>query len=75
MRLLVSRAVPFIDSQSLEQRTAREALFRNRDGDYVLFISKRVGSREVEERLICLDARDALIWINEAPESSGSFWD
>jgi hypothetical protein len=75
MRLLVSRAVPFIDSQSLEQRTAREALFRNRDGDYVLYLSNGVGSREVEERLICLDARDALIWINEAPESSGSFWD
>ena len=75
MRLLASRIVPFIDSHSLERRTAREALFRNGDGDYVLYLSNGVGSSEAEERLICLEPRDALIWINEEPEASGSFWD
>ena len=75
MRLLASRIVPFIDSQSLEQRTAREALFRNGDGDYVLYLSNGVGSTEAEERLVCLEARDALLWINEEPEAPGSFWD
>ena len=75
MRLLASRIVPFIDSQSLEQRTAREALFRNGEGDYVLYLSNGAGFAEAEERLICLEARDALIWINEEPDASGSFWD
>ena len=74
MRLLASRLIPFIDSQSLEQRTAREALFRNAEGDYVLYLSGGAGLADAEERLICLDARNALIWINEEAEASGSFW-
>lgn len=75
MQLLASRIVPFIDSPSLEQRTAREALFRNREGDYLLYLANGSGSSCTEERLICLDARDALIWINEKPDALGSFWD
>jgi hypothetical protein len=27
-----------------------------------------------EERIVRLDARSALIWANESPESQGSFW-
>ena len=75
MQLLASRIVPFIDSQSLEQRTAREALFRNGEGEYVLYLSGGAGLADAEERLICLDARNALIWINEEAEAPGSFWD
>jgi hypothetical protein len=75
MHLLVSRIVPFIDSQSLQERTAREALFRNSEGEYVLYLSSGAGAADAEERLVCLDARNALIWINERPETPGSFWD
>ena len=75
MRLLASRIVPFTDGQSLQQRTAREALFRNGEGDYVLYLSNGAGFAGAEERLICLDARDALIWINEEAQARGSFWD
>jgi hypothetical protein len=75
MQLLASRIVPFVDSQSLEERTAREALFRSSEGEYVLYLSSGAGSVRAEERLVCLDARNALIWINEQPEALGSFWD
>jgi hypothetical protein len=43
----------------------------------------RIGRREpasdwklaAEERIIWLTARDAISWLNEAPEEYGSFWE
>jgi hypothetical protein len=73
MQLVVSRICRFIDSQSLEMRNGREALFRQNDGGFILYLSD---SDELpgEERIVRLDARSALIWANESPESQGSFW-
>lgn len=81
MRLVASRTCPFIDSRSLEMRNGREALFRQNDGSFILYLSdsdqpfgpdKPSGG---EERIVRLDARNALIWINEPSESQGPFWE
>jgi hypothetical protein len=81
MHLVASRMCPFIDSRSLEARNGREALFRQNDGSFILYLSdsdKPFGGDKpsgAEERIVRLDARAALIWANEPPESQGSFWE
>jgi hypothetical protein len=74
LKLIASRIIPFIDGNSLEQRSAREALFRGEDGGFVLYLSDSDSLPGAEERLIALNPRDALIWINESAEARGSFW-
>ena len=74
LKLIASRIIPFIDGNSLEERTGREALFRAEDGGFVLYLSDGDGLAGADERLIALKPRDALIWINESPEACGSFW-
>lgn len=74
LKLIASRIIPFIDGSSLEQRRAREALFRGDDGGFVLYLSDSDSLSGADERLLALDSRDALIWLNEAAEAGGSFW-
>ncbi|GGI33299.1 hypothetical protein [Bradyrhizobium guangdongense] len=74
MQLLFSRTVSFIDASSLAICEAREALFRNGSKDFILYLSNGDGSSASEERLLFLELREALIWLNEAPEEQGSFW-
>jgi hypothetical protein len=74
MQLISSRAVPFIDSESLAPGLAREALFRT-DGDrFVLYLADGESSSAGEERVVFLELREALIWLNEPCEQRGSFW-
>ena len=73
MRLISARTIPFLDSHSLAPRQGREALFRT-DGDrFVLYLSDGKSS-VAEERVVFLDLREALIWLNEPSEQHGSFW-
>jgi hypothetical protein len=74
MELVSSRTVPFIDSQSLAPGRAREALFRADDDRFVLYLADDTSSSDGKERIIFLGLREALIWLNEPPEQSGSFW-
>jgi hypothetical protein len=74
MELVSSRTVPFIDSRSLAPRQAREALFRTDSDRFVLYLAAGDQSSAGEERIIFLELREALIWLNEPPEQSGSFW-
>ncbi len=74
MQLVSSRTIPFIDSRSLVPDQAREALFRANGDRFVLYLADGTSSSAGEERLIFLDLREALIWLNEPPEQSGSFW-
>lgn len=71
MELVSSRIVHFIDTQSLEPSQAREILFRE-NGGFLLYLSDREYSSE--ERLIVLELREALIWLNEDFSNQGSFW-
>jgi hypothetical protein len=74
LKLIASRIIPFIDGSSLEERTGREALFRDEDGGFVLYLSDSDSLSGADERLIALRPRDALLWINESAEAGGSFW-
>ena len=73
MQLVSSRTVPFLDSPSLTPRLAREALFRAEGDRFILYLADGNSSTS-EERVIFLDLREALIWLNEPPEQRGSFW-
>jgi hypothetical protein len=73
MELICSRTIPAIDTESLLPCEAREALFRDRHG-FLLYLTKEVSSAPIEERLLRLGARDALVWLNEGPQEQGSFW-
>jgi len=73
MQLVSSRIVHFIDSASLEAGSAREVLFRNSSG-FILYLSDDNYSSVPEERLIPLELREALIWLNEGYSDQGSFW-
>jgi hypothetical protein len=73
MQLVSSRIVHFIDSESLEAGQAREILFRDNNG-FVLYLSDSDYSSAAEERLISLELREALIWLNEGYSDQGSFW-
>ena len=74
MQLVSSRTIPFIDSLSLAPGQAREALFRANGDRFVLYLAGGVSASVEEERIVFLDLREALIWLNEPPEQSGSFW-
>jgi hypothetical protein len=73
MRLMVSRKYPAIDVDTLTEYSAREALFRTDDGTFLLYMGSE-GRRDCEERLVVLDSRDALIWLNEPTLVPGSYW-
>ena len=73
MHLLASREYPVIDYQTLAEFTGQERLFRATDGAFLLHMSSnRVLA--AEERVVWLNARDAISWLNETPEEFGSFW-
>jgi hypothetical protein len=74
MQLLASRDYPVIDYQTMGEFIGRERLLRAPDGSFLLHMSSK-GKLEVEERLIWLTVRDALSWLNEAPDDFGSFWE
>jgi hypothetical protein len=73
MQLVSSRIVRFIESESLEAGRAREVLFRSSSG-FFLYLSDDDDSSAPQERLISLELREALIWLNEGYPDQGSFW-
>ena len=74
LHLICARAVPFIDSETLCDRTGREALFR-KEGCFILYMSDGALTSLKQERLVSLTTREALIWLNEQGEDVGTFWD
>jgi hypothetical protein len=74
MHLLASRDYPVIDYQTMGEFIGRERLFRATDGAFLLHMSSE-GKLETEERIIWLTVRDAISWLNEAPDEFGSFWE
>jgi hypothetical protein len=71
IKLLVSRTYPFIDSDALVERQARDTLFRMPDGSFLLHLSN---DEAAEDRLVRIDSRAALIWVNANPEEFGVEW-
>ena len=74
MQMISSRAVAFLDAQSLTPGEAREALFRDGEDGFFLYLSDGDHSPVMEERIILLGLREALLWLNEPAQEQGSFW-
>ena len=74
VQMIHSRIIPFLDVQSLAPGRAIEVLFRDVDNSFILYLSDDTASSEAQERIIRLETREALIWLNEAPQDEGSFW-
>lgn len=74
MQMIYSRKIPFIDVQSLTSHQAREALFRDENDGFILYLSGGADPSKSEERIIRLESREALIWLNETTEDGGAFW-
>ncbi|HXN66729.1 MAG TPA: hypothetical protein VN926_03645 [Bradyrhizobium sp.] len=72
IKLLASRRYPFIDSDALVERQARDTLFRIPDGSFFLHLSNDKAADE--DRLVRIDSRAALIWLNANPEEFGIEW-
>jgi hypothetical protein len=73
MQLISSRTISYIDSQTLDVGEAQEMLFRN-DCSFVLYLSAGDMTPSGKERVISLELREALIWLNENPQDWGAFW-
>jgi hypothetical protein len=74
MQLLASRDYPVIDYQTMAEFIGHERLFRASDGAFLLHMSSD-GKLDTEERIVWLTVRDAISWLNEAPDQFGSFWE
>jgi hypothetical protein len=74
MHLLASREYPVIDCETMSEFVGHERLFRALNGDFLLHMSSdwKLAS---EERVVWLNARDAISWLNETPEEFGFFWE
>jgi hypothetical protein len=74
MQLVASRSYPFLDSLSLEERTARDCLFRVAGGTFLLYMKTQNDAEESDHRLIHLDCRAALLWLNACEDEFGKEW-
>jgi len=73
MKLVLSRCHPITDAQALTGYFTREALFRTDDGSFLLYMASE-GKTGREERILFLDCRDALVWLNATSDVRGTSW-
>jgi hypothetical protein len=73
MQMISSRTIPFLDDQTLAPGNAREVLFRDEHCGFILYLSDDLAPSDLKERIIRLDAREALIWLNQAAPSDELF--
>jgi hypothetical protein len=74
MQLIFSRIIPFIDVQTLASGEVRESLFRDAGNGFILYQSDSIASSVANERVIRLEMREALIWLNETSHAETSPW-
>ena len=73
MRLVATRKYSFIAVQTLAEREACDSLFRVAENEFVLHMKSDEDSDE--ERLVWLDSRAALLWINQTTDEYGANWE
>lgn len=74
IQLICTRSISALDTESLECREAKGALFR--DGNrFVLYLSDGAPPPSRKERIVSLSSREALLWLNEDQAEAGSFWE
>ncbi|WP_407176702.1 hypothetical protein [Bradyrhizobium sp. STM 3562] len=74
MQLISSRTIAGPEGEALSTSQAREALFRDDRGDFILYRGDGDAALAGEERIVRLRLREALIWLNE-PDDCGSWWE
>jgi hypothetical protein len=75
MQLLESRLVDSLDTQSLTEMRTREALFRDDREGFILYLTRDAGSNGGEERVVFLELREALLWLNESNQDYSLYWE
>lgn len=73
MQVISSRTYPFLDTQTLLERYACDTLLRVGENEFLLHMTH--GDGDESSRLIWLDTRSALLWLNQDPEDYGIDWD
>ena len=73
MQMISSRTIPFLDDQTLAPGEVREALFRDEHYGFILYFSDGMAPSETNERIIRLDMREALIWLNQSSQDGELF--
>ena len=73
MQPMVSLNYRVTDAQTHIEHFAQDALFRIADGSYGLYRASE-GPIEGDERIVFLDCRNALTWLNETPDAPRSYW-
>ena len=63
-----------LDSVSLAPSGPAKRCFAANGDRFVLYLADGDPSSAGEERVIFLELREALIWLNEPSEQPGSFW-
>src|ERR1700692_808300 len=71
MQMISSRAVAFLDAQSLAPGHAWEALFRDGEGSFLVYLSDGDPWSATEERVNFFGSREAVIWRRERPQDQG----
>jgi hypothetical protein len=64
--MICSRIVRFVDAGSCAAGQAREALFRDDDNGLILY-SSGGAPFNTGEKVVRIEMREALIWLNEMP--------
>ncbi|MET4384365.1 hypothetical protein ABIB73_000100 [Bradyrhizobium sp. F1.4.3] len=73
MRLVATRQYSFISVQTLTESQACDSLFRVAENEFMLHMNSNDVSEE--ERLVWLDTRAALLWINQSSDDYGLNWE
>ena len=72
-QIVVSRRYPVLDAETLTQHCALDTLLRGEDGSFLLYTTSDRHAA-AEERVLFLECRDALVWLNETADALGSYW-
>ena len=69
MKLIATHEYSYLGAQSLDERRARDTLFRYDETCFLLHMTPGEGQ---EDQILWLDSRAALLWINQSVEECGS---
>ncbi|RTL75070.1 MAG: hypothetical protein EKK35_23640 [Bradyrhizobiaceae bacterium] len=72
MQLIASRTYPFLDTQSLTEKFARDTLVKIGENTFLLHMA---ADDSPNDRIIWFDSRAALLWINEEENDYGMSWE
>lgn len=73
MLLIASRKYSFLGAQTLIEQTASDTLLKTGENAFLLHMTSGDGFER--ERVVQLDARSALLRINQTPDEYGLNWE